>query len=227
MSARRHILAALASTGFLATSSLAGEIPGAVVVLEALTHPLPGYVAEAAPPRFVLMEDGQVFVGGTSEVATGRLEGGALKALDKRLSEVRKLSGLSGNVSLGSGPARHRLFLRKGRPIDMVITGEPAQAAAALRPLGSLISDLAGFDHPSLRPYKASQYALAAREGKLTGGCRSWPFAEPLSSATFVPRVLAASDVGSWPVGAVGASVCASDKIFIVTLRPLLPGEKP
>ena len=27
--------------------------------------PLPGQVAEAAPPRFVLLEDGQVFVGGT------------------------------------------------------------------------------------------------------------------------------------------------------------------
>jgi hypothetical protein len=227
MSARLHILAAIGSIGLLATSGSAGEIPGALVVLEALTHPLPGYVAEAAPPRFVLLADGQVFVGGTSEVATGRLEGGALKALDKRLSEVRKLSGLSGTVSLGSGSARHRLFLRKGRPIDMMITGEPAQAGGALRPLASLISDLARFDHPSLRPYKASQYALTAREGKPAGGCRSWPFSEPLSSATFVPRALAASEVGSWPVGAVGASVCASDKTFVVTLRPLLPGEKP
>jgi hypothetical protein len=227
MSARRRLLAALASIGLLASTGLAGEIPGALVILESLTHPLPGYVAEAAPPRFVLMEDGQVFVGGTSEVATGRLEGGALKSLDKRLSEVRKLSGLAGSVSLGSGAARHRLFLRKGRPIDMVVSGEPTQATGSLRALGSLISDLARFDHPSLRPYKATQFALSAREGKQAGGCRSWPFSEPLSSATFVPRVLTAGEVASWPVGAAGASVCAGDKSYVVTLRPLLPGEKP
>ena len=227
MSLPRTLLAAVTGAVLLTSTTLAGEIPGALVVLEALTHPLPGYVAEAAPPRFVLLEDGQVFVGGTSEIVTGRLDGGALKALDKRLSDVRKLSGLSGNVSLGSGTARHRLVLRKGRPIEMLISGEPSQAAAALRPLASLISDLTRFEHPSLRPYKASQYALTAREGKLAGGCRSWPFAEPLSSATFVPRVVAAAEVGSWPAGAASASVCAGDKTYVVTLRPLLPGEKP
>ncbi len=223
----RCALMTVACAGIPDRPALPGEIPGALVVMEVLTHPLSGYVAEAAPPRFVLLEDGQVFVGGTSEVATGRLESGELKALDKRLGEVRRLSGLSGNVTLGSGTARHRLFLRKGRPIDMMVTGEPTQAVAALRPLGSLLRDLARFDHPSLRPYKASLYALSAREGRPTGGCRPWPFSEPLSTATFVPRVLPASDVGSWPVGAAAASACAGDKVYVVTLRPLLPGEKP
>src|SRR6059036_1600298 len=56
-----------------APSASAGDIPKAVVVLDSLTATLPDQVPEAAPPRFVLLEDGQVFVGGTSRLAAGRL----------------------------------------------------------------------------------------------------------------------------------------------------------
>lgn len=202
------------------------EIPDAVVVLESFTAALPGQVAESAPPRFVLLEDGQVFVGGTSHVAAGRLAGRELKGLDKRLSEVRRSPGLAGALSLGPGPKRHRLFLRKGRPLTMEITGDPARATAFL-PLAALMRDLLTFDHGSLRPWQAASYALSAREEKLVGGCRPWPFAEPVTSAIFAPRVVAASAVNGWPTGASPASVCAGDKSYAVTFRPLLPGERP
>ena len=67
--------------------------------------PLPGQVAEAAPPRFVLLEDGQVFVGGTHGLFTTRLAGRELKDLDQRLSDVRKLPSLAGVVTVGPGKA--------------------------------------------------------------------------------------------------------------------------
>jgi hypothetical protein len=43
----------------------------------------------------------------------------------------------------------------------------------------------------------------------------------------FAPRILTAADFATWPTGAAPASVCAGDKSYVVTLRPLLPGEKP
>jgi hypothetical protein len=204
----------------------AGDIAKAVVILEAPVETLPGNVAAAAPPRFVLLEDGTVFVGGSSRVFTGRLEGGALKALDRRLGEVRKLPGLAGTVTLGPGPASVRLLLRKGRPIDMKIEGDPAQAPPALRPLADLLHDLARFDAPGLQPYQPAQYALTARAGTLAGGCRAWPFPDPPEASGFA-RVVPADSVKGWPVGATPASVCAGDKRLVVALRPLLPGETP
>jgi hypothetical protein len=202
-----------------------GELPGALVVLEAHGPMVPGYVPQAAPPRFVLLEDGQVFVGGTSQVRAGRLEGKDQKALDKQLGDVRKLSGLAGSVRMGPGDQRYRLVLRKGRPLDMSVSGDPARAEPAFRGLAVLLQDLLRFDHPSLRPFAPTSYALSAREGRLPGGCRAWPFADPPS--TFVPRVVPAEEVVHWPKGAAPASVCLGDKAFTVLLRPLLPGEQP
>lgn len=210
-----------------ARGAAAGDVPKAVVVLEVEAETLPGNVAAAAPPRFVLMEDGTVFVGGSSRVVTGRLAGGDLKALDRRLSDVRKLPGLAGTVTFGSGAGRQRLLLRKGRPIDMKIAGDPAEAPAALRPLADLVRDLARFDAPSLQPYQPASYALTARAGTLAGGCRAWPFPEPPESSGFAPRVVPADSVKGWPVGATPASVCVGDKTYVVALRPLLPGELP
>jgi hypothetical protein len=209
----------------LPAAARAGDLPGALAFLETHVPALPGSVPEAAPARFALLEDGQVFVGGSSEVRAGRLESRDLKALDKRLGDVRKLPGLAGSVSLGPGTQRFRLVLRKGRPLDMTLTGDPAQASGALRPLGQLIQDLLRFDHPSLRPYAPASYVLTAREARLPGGCRSWPFPEPPS--TFVPKVVPAQEVAQWPKGSAPASVCVGDKAFVVALRPLLPGEQP
>jgi hypothetical protein len=206
----------------------ATDIPQAVVVLEETTPGHAGQVPEAAPPRFVLLEDGQVFVGGSSDVLTTKLDPRELKDLDKRLSELRKHPALAGTVALGPGDERRRLVLRKGgRPLDMIVTGDPARATPALRGLADFVTELGRYHHPGLRPYMPANLALSAREGALPGGCRRWAHAEPLKDAVFAPKVVAAAGLDSWPRGANPSSVCAGDKHYIVTLRPLLPGERP
>jgi hypothetical protein len=204
-----------------------GEIPNAVVVLEVFGRVHPDDVPEAAPPRFVLLEDGQVFVGGTSRLVAGRLSPAEAKALDRRLAEVRKLPGLAGTVRLGGGEGRQRLLLRRGRPLDMSVLGDPGQGAPAWRPLAALVEDLSRFDHPSLRPYAPSSFAVSARETALPGGCRSWPFKESPAESVFAPRALPGDSLRDWPTGASPASVCVGDKTYLVTFRPLLPGERP
>ncbi|HET8644575.1 MAG TPA: hypothetical protein VFO85_03745 [Vicinamibacteria bacterium] len=211
---------ALALMGMGAT---AGEIPRAVVVLERLGA---GPEGEGAPPRFVLLEDGTVFVGGTSQVLTAKLAGGDLRALERRIADVRKLPGLQGTTTIGPGEVRHRLLLRRGRPLQITITGDPEQATA-LPPLAALLRDLPRFHHASLARYVPSQYALRARAGALAGGCRAWPFPDAPESVAFAPRVVSSPQVLGWPTGAAAASVCAGDKKYVVTLRPLLPGEGP
>jgi hypothetical protein len=210
-----------------AATAGAGDIPTAVVVLEVFNRVHPDDVPESAPPRFVLLEDGQVFVGGTSRLASGRLSPAEAKALDRRLADVRRLPGLAGTIRLGGGEGRRRLLLRRGRPLDMTLIGDPAQAAPALRPLAALIDELSRFDHPGLRPYEPGAYAVSAREGTLPGGCRSWPFKEPPSESVFAPRTLPGDSLRDWPTGATPASVCAGDKAWVVSFRPLLPGERP
>lgn len=216
-----------ASTLAVAAGAAGGEIPKAVVVLEGLTTALPDQIAEAAPPRFVLLEDGQVFVGGTSRVATARLAKAQAREIEARVVAVRELPGFGPSVSLGPGPARYRLRLRKGGSQDITIAGDPAQAPPGLDRLASLLADLLSFDHQSLRPYRPASYAVIAREGKLAGGCRRWTFAEPVEESLFAPRTVPASAAEGWPEGAAPASVCVADKSYVVALRPLLPGERP
>jgi hypothetical protein len=201
------------------------EATAPMIELDAPPALLPGYVAEGAPPRFVLLEDGQVFVGGTSEVATGQLGRDDMKAIEKQLSEVRKLPGLGSAVTLGPGRAQHRLMVKKGRPLEIVATGDPAQAPPGLRPLGALIERLAAFHHPSLRPYEPGAFALRVAEGTLPGGCRSWAFDVPLAQALASPQNVPRDAALGWPTGAMPASVCDGDKTYVVTLRPLLPDE--
>ena len=59
------------------------------------------------------------------------------------------------------------------------------------------------------------------------GGCRAWSFSLPLAQALAAPRFLAAAEALGWPTGAMPASVCADDRRYAVTLRPLLPDERP
>jgi hypothetical protein len=68
---------------------------------------------------------------------------------------------------------------------------------------------------------------MVVREARLVGGCREWTFPFPLASAQAAPRTVSASEAEGWPTGALPASVCADDKRYAVTLRPLLPGELP
>lgn len=214
---------------------VAAEIPGAVIVLE--TAPgTPGSDPSAAPPRFVLLKDGQVFVGGTERLEAGRLEKSEASVLQKRADAVRKLPGISSSpVALGGDAARTmRLWLRDGS-VEVVATGDPAEAPPALAPLASLLSDLLKFHHPSLRPYAPDRYAMTVREARRMGGCRAWGFTFPITQALTGPRVVTATEASGWPTGAVPASVCVDDagpsvsagRRYAVTLRPLLPGEQP
>jgi hypothetical protein len=205
----------------------ASEIPGAAIVLEAAPG-TPGSDASAAPPRFVLLKDGQVFVGGTERVEAGRLDKGEAAGLLKRADAARKLPGIARSpVALGKDATRTaRLWLREG-PLEVVVTGDPAEAPPALAPLASLVSELLAFHHPSLRPYSPATYALTVREAHRAGGCRAWQFSFPIAQALAGPRSVTAAEASGWPTGAVPASVCADERRYVVTLRPLLPGEQP
>ena len=188
----------------------------------------PGSDPSGAPPRFVLLKDGQVFVGGTARLEAGRLEKGDAQALQKRAEALRKIPGISSLLSAGRRRGVDtRLRLLEDEPLEIVATGDPAAAPPALAPLASLLSDLLRFDHPSLRPYAPASYAMTVREARLSGGCRAWWFPFPIAEALAGPRAVTAADASGWPTGAMPASVCADDRRYAVTLRPLLPGERP
>jgi hypothetical protein len=203
------------------------EIPDAVLILDALSPALPGEIPEAGPPRFVLMKDGQVFLGGTSRIAGGRLEHGEMGEIEKAVGRVRRLPGLGSSVTIGPGTRKQRLLVHEGQHLDIVVTGDPSHAPAGLKPLAALITDLANFDHPSLKPYSPAAYALRVREGTIPGGCRPWGFGFPLAESLGGARSVPAAATVGWPTGASPASVCSQDKSYLVTLRPLLPGERP
>jgi hypothetical protein len=215
---------ALAHGGAKASAS---EIPGAVIVLEAAPG-TPRSDPSAAPPRFVLLKDGQVFVGGTERVEAGRLEKGEASALQKRADAVRKLPGISSApVALGGDASRTMRLRLLDERVEVVATGDPAQAPPALSPLASLLSELLTFHHASLRPYAPASYAMTVREVRLVGGCRAWNFGFPIAQALAGRRAVTAAEASGWPTGALPASVCADDRRYAVTLRPLLPGEQP
>lgn len=210
-----------------AAPRLAADVPSSVLVLQVSGGGLPGEVPEAMPDRFVLLEDGNVYVGGTSTIATARLEKGDVRDIEKSLDRIRKIPGLGSVVTFGPGEQKRRLIVRKGRALDITVSGDTASAPPGLRPLASLIDTLAHFDAPGLHPYRPASLALSAREGVLPGGCRSWNFPVSLAQALAGPQSVAASAAERWPTGGQPASVCEGDKRYVVTLRPLLPGEKP
>jgi hypothetical protein len=203
------------------------EIPNAVIVVEAVPG-TPGSDPVSAPPRFVLLKDGEVFVGGTGRLLTGRLEKAEAQALRRGAEAVRKAAGRGGALSLGVdvGQVVH-VRLPEDGPAEITIAGDPATAPPALQPVASFVVRLLRFDHPSLTRYAPASYAVAVREGRLVGGCRPWRFAFPIESALASPRLVPAADAEGWPSGAWPASVCAGEKRYVVTLRPLLPGEQP
>jgi hypothetical protein len=209
----------------LAASVALSEIEGALVVLEAAPG-TPGSEPWGAPPRFVLMKDGQVFVGGASHLETGRLEKGELQALRKRIDAARKSVDRGGRPSPnGEDAATIRLRFPEDGPTETAL--DPATASAAPQALVALVAELLRYDHPSLVRYAAASYALAARERPLIGGCRPWTFAFPIERALAAAVTVPAADAIGWPTGAMPASVCVGDRRFVVTLRPLLPGEQP
>ena len=210
-----------------AASTLAAEIPKAVAILEAPRAPLPDQSPEAMPPRFVLLEDGQVFVGGSHGLVTTKLAQREFKDLEKRLEALRKHPALAGVVTIGPGTEVRRLILRKGRPLEAKIEGDLDAPSAGLEPLARMLRELSNFNHPGLRPYTPVFFAMSAKEGTLLGGCRRWTRFESLDDAVFAPKLVTAAEFPTWPTGAAPASVCAGDKRYVVTLRPMLPGETP
>lgn len=231
VSARARALARALPLAFLALfmspGAEAGEIPQATLVLEVAVG-LPGSMPAAAPPRFVLTRDRKVFVGGSEAIYAGELNKDEVKAIENRVKQLRKAKLLQPTVSFSDDTTkRYRLRVLKDGARDVVITGDPADAPPELRSLASLVWDLARFDHPSLRPWAPTTYALSAREGILVGGCRDWLLPVPFADVLQGPQPLAAEDADRWPTGASPASVCYRGDRYVVTMRPLLPGEQP
>jgi hypothetical protein len=173
------------------------------------------------------MEDGQVFVGGSRDVLSGRLDKNELKSFEEQAESVRKLPGLASVVAFGEGeePSFH-LRGGKGKALDVRATGDPAKAGPALRPLAAFLDRLLRFDHPSLRPYAPASLALIAREGLRRGGCRIWTLV-PTPKEAAGGTTIQASAASTWGGGVYPTSVCVGDKVYEVRLRPLLPGERP
>jgi len=205
----------------------AGEVPGALLEVTAATPFAPFQTWSSAPARFVLMEDGQVYLGGSKDLLSAKLEKDEVKAFEAQVEAVRKMPGLASVVSFGDGdePSFH-LRAAKGKPLDVRATGDPAKAAPALRPLAALLEKVLRFDHPSLRRYTPSSLWLTAREGVRRGGCRIWTLPttpREAASGTTVP----ANAIETWGAGIYPTSVCVGDKSYEVFLKPLLPGERP
>jgi hypothetical protein len=213
--------------GFLTALLLlaAGAIHAADPVLElrVTAPPLAGEIPEAVPTRFLLLDDGVVYVGGTSRVLAGKLTGKEASRIEKQADKVGKLPGLGEALSFGAGDTVYRLRLKKGT--EILVRGDHLQAPAALKPLGVLIESLMTFDHGSLRAYQPSSYRLSAKEMALPGGCRAWSFPVPLADVVAGPKTVPAAAAAAWPTGGRAASVCSREKTFAVTLEPLLPGE--
>jgi hypothetical protein len=228
MGARSAFVAGLSVLAAVLCAAPAGaEVAGAELLLEVWPLATPGFVPAAAPPRFVLLGKGQFYVGGSAEIASGQLDSREAKDLEKRLDRLRRLPGLGSQVALGPGETTYRLTLSGKRPLTIVATGDPATASPAIRPLAELIAQLEAFEHPSLRIVQPQQLALGAREERLDGGCRSWTLPVPLRAALAGPQLVPLATAAGWPRGAWAASVCDGDTRYAVTLRPLLPGERP
>jgi hypothetical protein len=228
----RPWLPAAACAALLAAAppaATAGEVADAVIVLE--TAPgTPGSVAEGAPLRFVLLKDGQAFTGGTSAIETVRLERGEASALRRRADAARKALDRASR----DGASEGRTFsLRLGEepPVQLTLPAEAAAArpgAAAGDAPTAFVRELLAFHHPGLSPFAPASYALRLREGSLSGGCRPWTFPFPLAEALESARVVPAETAAGWPTGGFPASVCGpGGKQYVLTLRPLLPGEQP
>jgi len=203
-----------------------GDEPSALALWLQVSGPVaPGHVAEAMPPRFALAEDGTAYVGGTSAIEAVRLEGAEVRDIEKAIDRIRKIPNLQPKVVLGQGQTTYHLIVRRGRPLDLTATGDPGAAPPALRPVAALLSRLADFSPPDLRPFRPVSYALAVKEESLPGGCRSWTFPVPLVQAMQSPQLVPAAAAEAWPTGGNSAQVCSGDKRYLVSLRPMLPGE--
>lgn len=199
--------------------------------------PLPGEMRltpreslDGVPPRFVLLTDGSVFVGGRREVLRGSLDKGEMQVLSTRLAVAMKPPGKAGlppTLVVGEGPATFRFSVLLGAPLQIVVMGTlPAAEGPALSPLPDFIRRLAGFRHPSLRPYDPAEFMMIVREKTLTGGCRIASGLPPLSQPVSNNLVVSETMTRGFPTGPDMSQVCEGSKRYTVVFRPLIPGER-
>lgn len=222
------------------------EVPNASIVLQVPFQARAGQVAQAAPERFIMLNDGQVFVGGTSDVETCRLEKGDLERFQSEVEAIRKprkkkkrndpgQPWLGGPTTWSFGGSSDRVVLtfladekEKLPALRLELVGDPRRAPLGLKILGDFVLRLSEFDHPCLRPYVAASYRMRASKGTIPGGCRAPGGLEPsLAMALGAPTAVPAAAAKDWPHGATAAQLCQGDARYIVTLTPLLPGERP
>jgi hypothetical protein len=190
---------------------------------------------DGVPPRFVLLTDGSVFVGGRREVLRGFLDKAEMQAISTRLDLAMKSLGKASPPTLvlgqgpgeGDGSAIFRFSVLLGAPLQVVVMGRiPSAGGPALSPLPDFIRSLAGFRHPSLKPWDPAQFTMMVRERTLPGGCRTpkgLPSpAQAVDGETTVPETL----TRSFPTGPDMTQVCEGPKRYTVVFRPLIPGGR-
>ena len=185
---------------------------------------------DGVPPRFALLTDGSVFVGGRRDVLRGALDQREMQAISTRLDLAMKSFGKAGapkTLVVGEGPAIFRFSVLLGAPVQFVVMGAlPESAGLTLGPMPDFVRGLANFRHPSLRPFDPAEFAMVVREKSLAGGCRTAaglpPLSQSLSAETVVKEVL----TRTFPTGAEMAQVCEGARRYIVVFRPLIPGER-
>jgi hypothetical protein len=191
---------------------------------------------DGVPPRFALLTDGSVFVGGRREVLRGFLDRTEMQAISTRLDLALRSLGKAGapktlvigqNPGEGDGPALFRFSVLLGTPLQIVVMGKiPTSASPALAPMLDFIRRIATFRHASLKPWDPAEFTMIVRERTLSGGCRTAPglpsLAQALDHETIVPETI----TRSFPTGSDMAQVCDGLKRYTVVFRPLIPGGR-
>jgi hypothetical protein len=191
---------------------------------------------DGVPPRFVLLTDGSVFVGGRREVLRGFLDKTEMQAISTRLDVAMKAFGKAGPPKTlvmgqgpgeGDGPAIFRFSVLLGSPAQIVVMGRVMAAGAPpLMPLPDFIRRLADFRHPSLKPWDPAEFTMIVREKTRPGGCRTAKglpsLAQAVSGETTVPEAL----TRTFPTGSDMTQVCEGPKRYTMVFRPLIPGGR-
>lgn len=218
----------------MASATFAQEAPPAqwirLDVLPGEMRLTPRESLDGVPPRFVLLTDGSLFVGGRREVLKGRLDKDEMQAISTRLDLAIKSVGKAGlpqTLVVGEGPALFRFSVLLGSPMQFVVMGNlEAAGAPPLSPLPDFIRQLAVFRHPSLTPWTPALFTLIVKERALPGGCRLAPGLPPLAQTVANSVVVPEKLTHGFPTGSEMSQVCEGPKRFTVVFRPVIPGER-
>lgn len=228
----RSFVLLLAGTTFGAPSAFAQDAPRPWLRLDPFPAEMPLTPRESfdgVPIRFLMLTDGSVYVGGRHDVLRGSLDKAEMQVFATRLAAVRKSfkkTPIPSTLPVGEGPAIFRLSVFGDSPFQVVITGRLPAIPEPLMPLPDFVRRLAGFRHPSLRPFDPTEFVMSVKEKTLVGGCRSSRGLPPLAPAVGAEVVVPEAATHGFPTGADLAQVCEGQKRYTVTFRPLLPGER-